>query len=103
MCEDYPIMQTSSAILVQNCWDDLLPNHPAVICDYFGFDNIKHMTTIFGVYQGIVKYRDVTANDLHMALKRGQLTQFIHDKYKGESSGHYTAFCKHKIKLGTTL
>jgi hypothetical protein len=96
-------MQTTSSILVQNCWDDLLPNHPAVICDYFGFQNEEHMTTIFGVYQGLVKYRGVTAKDLHMALKKKQLTKFIHDKYKGESSGYYTEFCKHNITLGTTL
>ena len=40
--------------LVKCCMLDTMPPMP-VIADYFGFDNIDHLSIILGLYQGMIK------------------------------------------------
>jgi hypothetical protein len=93
--------QDTSELLVKYCYNDELPTNPAVICDFFdGYENIN---LILGVYQGLVKYKGVNANELHKALKSNKLNELIHQKYKYHKSGLYNKFCELNIKVGTPL
>ena len=95
---------TTSSLLVKYCFDDIIPQELSVLCDYFGLNNMynyKKVETIFGVYQGMVKLMEISAEELHQALVNDKLNEFIHDCYKNRKSGYYNEFCKMNIKVGT--
>jgi hypothetical protein len=96
-------MNKTSKLLVDYCYNDEIPKEPELICYYFGINNIKHIDIIFGVYQGLVKYKGVNENELHLALKYNKLNELIHEKYKNNKSGYYDEFCKLKLKVGMQL
>jgi hypothetical protein len=95
----------SSQILVKNCIDDILPNNPAVICDYFGMFNTSKlkMDIIFGVYQEMVLYEQITAKILHNALLMNKLNRLIHTTLIRSESQYYKDFKALGIKVGTNL
>ncbi len=96
----------TSEILIDYCNDDILPlDRPAVICDYFGMNNFKHIPLIFAVYQMIVRYANITENDLHTALITNKLNELIHNNYSkmNVNNNYYNQFCKLNIKVGTPL
>ena len=42
--------------LVKCCMMDIMPRLP-VIADYFGLDNVDHLSIILGLYQGMIKIK----------------------------------------------
>lgn len=95
-------MRTSD-LLVDYCWKSEIPKEPSVICDYFGFNNLENINLILDVYQGLVKYKGISADELNKALKAQKLNQLIHAKYKNQKSVYYNEFCEKKIIVGVSL
>ena len=95
----------SSETLVKNCIDDELPTSSAVLCDYFGINNLSTLRKdiIFGVYQELVIKRDTTADNLHKALLSNKLNEFIKRKMIGSNSQYYKDYCVMGIVVGTNL
>ena len=93
-------MKTSD-LLIKSCIDDILPEQ-SVLNDYFGIDNIKDnqkIELIFGIYQGLIKHTNITANELDIALQLNKLDELIHKKSSNHKSYYYIDFCKFGIKL----
>jgi hypothetical protein len=55
------------------------------------------------VYQGLVKYKGITADILDKALLENKLNELIHNKYKHNKSSYYDEFCDKKIIVGVNL
>ncbi len=60
---------------------DIMPPLP-VIADYFGLDNIDNLDIILGLYQGIIKIKEMDKSTVEKAYKLNQLDKLIHDSYK---------------------
>lgn len=93
----------SAHSLVEACNEDefcYITN--AAFADYFRTRNDKDLTTMLGLYQGLVFYRDVDEELLHNCLLTGRLEELIHTKYKNRPSGHYVNFLK-MVKNGYRL
>jgi len=59
----------SSVHLVDCAYKDCLPCDIPTIIDYFGdFTDKKTFPLLFGVYQGLIKYKNVTSDLLHMCF-----------------------------------
>ncbi len=43
--------------LFKYCMQDKMPSMP-VIADYFGLDNVDHLSIILGLYQGMIKIKE---------------------------------------------
>ena len=67
--------------LVKCCMLDIMPPLP-VIADYFGLDNIDNLDIILGLYQGIIKIKEMDKSTVEKAYKLNQLDKLIHDSYK---------------------
>ncbi len=96
----------NSDILVENCFNDTIPNTLGVLVDYFGINNIgdkNKLGIIFGVYQGLIKYKGVNSLDLHKALINNKLNELIKKKYTYHSSKYYEEFNKLEIKLDNDI
>lgn len=95
----------SSQTLVKNCIDDIMPDSPAVICDYFGMFNTSKlkMEIIFGVYYEMILHEKVTAKMLHNALIKNKLNKLIHVTLAKSESQYYTDFKAMGIKVGTNI
>ena len=95
-------MRTSD-LLVDYCWKSQIPKEPSVICDYFGFNNLENLNLILNIYQGLVKYKGITIDELYNALQTQKLNEFIHMKYKNQKNKYYNEFCEKKIIVGISL
>ena len=95
-------MRTSD-LLVNYCLNYTIPSEPAIICDFFGFHIIENMDIIFGIYQGLIKHKGITSNELNKAFKNQKLNQLIHAKYKNKKSKYYNEFCENNINVGLSL
>jgi hypothetical protein len=83
--------------LVKCCMLDIMPRMP-VIADYFGLDNVDHLSIILGVYQGMIKIKGMNEDIVGKAYKKNELDKLIHDSYKVYgASGYYKMFCKKNI------
>ena len=58
--------------LVKCCMMDIMPRMP-VIADYFGLDNVDHLSIILGVYQGMIKIKGMDKSILEKAYKKMNL------------------------------
>ena len=88
--------------LVKCCMLDTMPPMP-VIADYFGFDNVDHLSIILGLYQGMIKINGMDKDIIEKAFKINKLDKLIHDSYKiYGTSGYYKMFCEKNIKIGKT-
>ena len=88
--------------LVKCCMMDIMPRMP-VIADYFGLDNVDHLSIILGVYQGMIKIKGMDKSIIEKAFKKKELDKLIHDSYKiYGSSGYYKMFCDKNITIGKT-
>ena len=76
-------MKTTADILVKCCMGDELPLESSVIADYFRISHNAHETfvTLFGVYQDLVKHKDVDAGLLHKCMLANKLDELIEKKY----------------------
>lgn len=95
----------TSETLVKNCLDNELPTSSAVICDYFGIFNTSKIRKdiIFDVYRDMVINKNVTASELHAALKGNKLNKLIKKNMLGSSSQCYKDFCTMNIVVGTNI
>jgi hypothetical protein len=88
--------------LVKYCMQDKMPTIP-VIADYFGLDNIAHLSIILGLYQGMIKIKGMDKSIIEKAYKKNELDKLIHESYKiYGSSGYYKMFCDKNIIIGRT-
>ena len=88
--------------LVKCCMMDIMPRMP-VIADYFGLDNVDHLSIILGVYQGMIKIKGMDKSILEKAFKKNELDKLIHDSYEiYGTSGYYQMFCDKNITIGKT-
>ena len=102
-------MNKTSDILVNCIYKDLIPDDFSVLADYFGIHNLnilninnyEYITNIFGMYQCLIKYGNITSNDLHNALINNSLDQMIHNIFNNAlcSNSYYQEFCKYQIQL----
>ena len=71
-------------ILVRHIYDDIIPNdYISVIVDYFNIENASDddkIQIIFGLYQGLIKYKGVTADLLHKCSITNRLDELINKK-----------------------
>ena len=95
-------MPRTSDILVKCCFKDEIPPLP-VLADYFGdsFGDDQKENIVFGVYVGLVKYKNLNSDLLHNCFLSNRLNELIHQKYKYHKSGYYEEFCKLNINLKT--
>jgi hypothetical protein len=95
----------TSETLVKNCLDNELPTSSAVLCDYFGIFNTSTIKKdiIFDVYCDIVINKNVTASELHTALKANKLNKLIKNKMLGSNTQCYKDFCTMNIVVGTNI
>ena len=98
-------MSKTIDLLVDSCMSDLFPPSP-VIADYFGIQNAsntEHLSTILGLYQGMIKIKGMNKDIVENAYKKNKLDKLIHDSYRiYGTSGHYRDFCDKNIKIGKT-
>ena len=88
--------------LVKCCVLDTMPTIP-VIADYFGLDNVAHLSIILGLYQGMIKIKGMDKSIIEKAYKKNELDKLIHESYKiYGTSGYYKMFCDKNIIIGKT-
>ena len=95
-------MEKSSKHLVECCLLDLLPTNISTLVDYFGINNVTDkeiFMIIFGIYQGLIKFKGVSENLLHKCCLSGRLNELIHKKFKFMPTRYYEKFCNKKIKI----
>ena len=92
---------TTAERLVMCCLWDELPNSMPIIADYFHINefNKEKFIILFGVYQGMVKYKGVKAELLHHCLLENRLNELIHKKFKYQSTKYYKMFCDKNINI----
>lgn len=97
-------METTAKLLCNAMFMDTWNSMTAPVLTDYGFLNIDeiHWNTLYGVYQGLVKHKGVTAEHLHMCFMANRLDELIHKKYKHNRSGYYDNFVANGIKLGNT-
>ena len=78
-----------------------MPVELPVASMYFGM-NERYHNTVYGVYQGLVKYKGVTAMLIDKCWWFGRLDKLIHAKYKHHKSRYYDNFVRQKIVIGHT-
>lgn len=93
-------MKTSEH-LVKCCLIDELPEEMPTLADYFKYalSNEENFIILFGVYQGLVKYKDVECELLHKCCVGNRLGELIDKKYKHRSSYYYKLYKENKIKV----
>ena len=93
----------SSVHLVDCAYRDCLPSDIPTIIDYFGdFTDKKTLPLLFGVYQGLIKYKNVTSDLLHMCFLSNRLDELIHKKFTHKPSGYYQKFKDQNLIIGNT-
>lgn len=92
-CNRRPI--TTADLLEKDCFRDLLPEDPGVRED-FGFDRCKNPgeeTNLFGLYIGVIKYHDISSEELHRWRTEGLLIDKIIELFsklpEGSRGGYY--------------
>ena len=73
-----------------------------VFVDYFGMNNDQHYTVIYGIYEGLIKYKGISKKLIENCFMTNRLDELIHKKYTYHKSGYYNDFCKKNIKIGNT-
>jgi len=78
--------------------------HPAVIADYFGFDNDNedNYSIIYGIYEGLIKYKGISKLLLENCFMTNRLDELIHKKYTHHKNKYYVNFVKKNIIIGDT-
>lgn len=96
-------MEKTVDILYNSVLDGTSIDHPAVIVDYFGGNfNDEIFGIIYGLYEGLIKFKGVTKKLLYDCFINNQLDELIHKKYTIKKSGYYKEFCEKNIKIGKT-
>ena len=94
-------MPTTAEELVKACFWDLLPGIP-VVADYFGnAEDEEEERIVFGIYQGLVKFKGVDHDLLFNCFLSDRLDELVHAKYKHGKTGYYQKFCEKNISLKT--
>lgn len=83
--------------------DDVLPPL-SVVADYFGKEcgSDEDITTIFGLYQGLIKYRGVSADEVFNAYLSGSLDNLMDKYYTNRQTQYYKTYKDQGIKIGIT-
>ena len=93
----------SSVHLVDCAYKDCFPSNIPTIVDYFGdFTDEKTFSLLFGVYQGLIEYKNVRLNLLHMCFLSNRLDELIHKKFTDRPSGYYEKFKDQNLIIGNT-
>ncbi len=88
----YIILPKTIDVLVKCCMLDIMPPLP-VIADYFELDNIDNLDIILGLYQGMIKIKEMDKSTVEKAYKTNHLDKLIHDSYRiYGTSGYYKCF-----------
>ena len=96
---------TSTSDLLINCiltGCNITDMHPAVVCDYFGINDESSVNIIYGIYEGLIKYKGVSNKLLKNCYMTNRLDELIHAKYTHHKSRYYVEFCNKHIKIGNT-
>jgi hypothetical protein len=94
-------MPTTAEELVKACFWDLLPGIP-VVADYFGnAEDEEEERIVFGIYQGLVKFKGVDHDLLFNCFLSDRLDELVHAKYKHGKTGYYRKLCEKNISLKT--
>ena len=90
---------TNAKELVECCFRDELPSFP-VIADYVGnAESHEDITTVFGVYQGLVLKKDVDVELLNNCFHTNRLDELVHARFKVQPTGYYDMFKAANIML----
>lgn len=99
-CNRRPI--TTADLLEEDCYRDLLPEDPQVREDY-GFQRCRNRseeTNLFGLYVGIIKYHDISSEELHRWRTEGILVDKIVEVFskipEGSRGGYYPWFLRNR-------
>lgn len=69
-------------LLFDNIINDTIQDlHPAVICDYFGFKNIKYddnIDIIYSIYNGLIKIKGISKKLIENCFFTNRLDELIH-------------------------
>ena len=94
-------------LLFDNIINDTIQDlHPAVICDYFGFKNIKYddnIDIIYSIYNGLIKIKGISKKLIENCFFTNRLDELIHKKHIHHKSKYYQMFCDKKIQIGKTF
>ena len=95
-------MTRTSDILVECCMRDEIPPLP-VLADYFGdiYNDDDKVNIVFGVYVGLVKYKNVGSDLLHNCFLSNRLNELMQQKFKYSKSGYFQKFNDLDIDLTT--
>ena len=94
-------MKTSASELIESCWRDLKDFPPPVFFDYFNSKfTDEEIGIVFGIYQGLVKYKGVDEQLLHKCFMANRLDELIHKKYKYRSTEYYQLFKHNNLQIG---
>lgn len=100
---------------VNELWDyvirDEFPSSMPVYADYFvslytqtnGDDTSNYLTTILGLYRGMIYRGWVTKDELHTACIENKLDDLIDTKYKDRESGYYKLYKQKGYKIHDRL
>ena len=99
-CNRRPI--TTADLLEKDCYRDLLPEDPQVREDY-GFQRCRNRseeTNLFGLYVGIIKYHNISSEELHRWRTEGILVDKIVEVFskipEGSRGGYYPWFLRNR-------
>lgn len=102
-CNRRPI--TTADLLEKDCYWDFLPEDPQVREDY-GFQrcrNRSEATNLFGLYIGIIKYHNISSEELHHWRTEGILVDKIVEVFskipEGSRGGYYPWFLRNRYIL----
>jgi hypothetical protein len=77
-------MSKTIDLLFDNIFNDTIYDlHPAVICDYFGVENIKYnnnIDIIYGIYEGLIKMKGISKKIIENCFFTNRLDELIHKK-----------------------
>lgn len=97
-------MVKTAHILYNNVLNGLSIDHPAIIDDFFG-ENVsdEKYRIIYGLYEGLIKSKDVSKELLYDCFITNRLDELIHKKYTFHSSIYYKQFLEKNIAIGRTF
>jgi hypothetical protein len=100
-------MSKTIDLLFDNIFNDTIHDlHPCIICDYFGFENIKYddnIDIIYGIYEGLIKIKGISKKLIENCFFTNRLDELIHKKHIHHKSKYYQIFCDKQIQIGKTF
>ena len=87
---------------IQQFYTNLMYDEFDTPCIFFGDNTSEVFDIIYGVYQGLLKYKFVSLELLTNCFLTNRLDELIHIKYRHRKSRYYVDFLKKQIKIGQT-